>query len=38
MRSALPITISQSGRPSQVRAYSVSRVRVGAAFASACRY
>ena len=37
MRSGLPITITHSGRPSQVRAYSVSRVRVGAALASACR-
>ena len=38
MRSALPMTNSQSGRPSHVRAYSESRVRVGAAFCSACRY
>ena len=38
MRSGLPITNSHSGRPSHVRAYSISRVRVGAAFCSACRY
>ena len=37
MRSALPTTNSHSGRPSQVRAYSTSRVRSGAAWASARR-
>ncbi len=38
MRSGLPITNSHSGRPSQVFAYSIKRVLLGAAFCNACKY